>query len=221
MKTSRVLTAVLIATLLTLTGCKKETEESSSTAASPVSEALIAKSWESNCTAAAVADPVTGATHYTVSLNLTANNTFSYAQQWFSNSSCSGLMTVMYSVLGAYAIASINGVATTEGFGLAFFATSSTVMAADTTVQGQFNTACGGTSPYAGGVNATHNGVAKNSYGTMTCMNMVFANSTDDTFYTVATFNNSVLAIGDGSFSGLPGVPENSTPPAAAGISLH
>ncbi len=220
MKTNRVLTAVLVASLLTLTGCKKESDDSSSTATT-VTEALIAKSWASNCVTAAVADPVTGSAYYSMSLTLNADNTFSYAQYWYTNSSCSGLTKVMYYVAGAYAIASINGSATTDGFGLAFFATSSSFMATDTTVQGQFNTACGGTSPYAGGVNSSYNGVAQNSYGTRTCMNMVFANSTDDTFYTVATFNNSALAIGDGSFSGLPGVPENSTPPAAAGISLH
>ena len=219
MKTNRVLTAVLVASLLTLTGCKKESEDSSSTAS--ISVADIAKSWTSNCTAAAVADPVTGGTHFILSLYLGADNSFSYSQTWYSNSSCTGLFDVSYAVLGAYSIASINGVANASGFGLAFFATHSTVMAANTTVQGQFNTACGGTSPYTAGVNTSHNGVAKTSYGTMTCMNMVFANSTDDTFYTVATFNNSALAIGDGSFSGLPGVPENATPPAAAGVSLH
>ena len=220
MKTNRVLTTVLVVTLLTLTGCKKESEDSSSSTAS-ISATDIAKSWTSNCTAAASADPVTGGTHFIVSLYVGADNTFSYNQMWFTTSNCTGAGTVAYSVLGAYSIASINGVASADGFGLVFFATSSTIMGMVDATQGQFNTACGGTSPYGGTTNSAQNGVAKNSYGTMICGGMVFANSTDDTFYNVATFTNGVLAIGDGAYSGLPGVPENATTPPSASISLH
>lgn len=175
----------------------------------------IQKTWTSGCLTGV--DPITGADHYIQTLTLFggSSNSFNSSKAWYLTSCTGGNTKINYSLSGSYSV----GAAITGGQAITFNSTSSSFWAFNTTVQGQVNTACGGTSPWNGGTQtANDNGVSKNSY-LMTCSSLVMPNSSNSAIANVATYSNSILTLG-ASYPDIPGVFPGSAIPTSATIQL-
>lgn len=224
MKTNtRILSITVLAALLTLTtACKKEDVAADiASNAGAISAGTIAKSWVTNCTVGSEA--ITGADRYTITLDLNANGSFGYHQQWYSGSCNPGNARVIFTVYGTFAVGSyVNGSSNTVG--LTFTATSSEIMPLiTTTVQTAFNTDCGMTSPFdasQNGVSSSHYGGHFATFGTMTCMNMDFPNSGQNVIENIATYSSGSLTLGAGEH-GIPGVFSGNTVPTTTSVAFY
>ncbi|WP_413291904.1 hypothetical protein ACLSU7_10795 [Bdellovibrio sp. HCB185ZH] len=195
--------AVLALTTSTLTACETPSEESSPSTGSGFTSAALAKEWESGCIVAT--DPITGNTRTKIYMEFYANGAFSYNQMWFSGSSCV-TPDIAYMSTGTYTIGSVSG----ELYPLNFTVAGSTMMTWTNTAQTSVNTACGGTSPYAGNVANANNGQSKSTY-MMTCQNFELPASNNKFVTNAGKLSGTVLNISTPDF-GVPGIFGTSVP---------
>lgn len=216
MKKNRVLTAVLVASLLTLTGCKKEdAADSASEGASFASQ--IVKTWTSACMSGNDLIDSGNTGKYQLVLTLYANGSFSYSHYWY-NTSCTGAeYRHIYSVWGTYAVGSAVG-GLTDTYDIAFTSTDSEIMPmGGVTIQNPMNNDCGGSSPLAGGASAGHH------YSTYmaNCQSMDFPNSGSNKIIdNIVTVSNGVLSMG-ATYNGIPGVFHGDPIPGSTTVSFQ
>lgn len=204
-KSIRALTFLFLA--ISFVGCaavKKAIEDSSG----PLTADSLAKSWTGSCTAGS--DPITSADHYNNTLTLNADGTFSSMNYWYTGTCAGANYTIAYGTTGTFTVGGyVNGSSTIQS--LNFDVTTSDLMAFTTAAQTSVNTACGGTSPFIGGVNATYNGTHHSSY-MMTCAGQDLPNSANRSVDNIVELTSGVLALGAGN-SVIPGVFTGSTVP--------
>ncbi|MBC7465233.1 MAG: hypothetical protein H7256_04520 [Bdellovibrio sp.] len=210
----------LVALLILGLSCSKKAEEvgtttdtGGGTGAVLFTATDIIKSWTSGCLTGT--DPITGGNRYTVSILFFGSNSYNASVQWYTGSCTGGTAKILYGSTGTFTV----GAAITGGQSLVFNATASSLMTLNsTTNQTAVNTACGGTSPWNGGVNAGDLGASKSTY-MMTCSTLVMPNSGNSTISNVATYANSVLTIG-AIYTNIPGVFNGTAVPTSATLQL-
>lgn len=138
-------------------------------------------------------EAITGANRVVLRLKIRTNGNFDYYETWYSGGSCSPAnLEVMYSTFGTYSLSGATG----SSASIDYVATSGNIMANSVTVQGQFNTACGSTSPYHNNAVTGNNGVHKSYYGVVSCSSKTFPNSANKNFKNLLSYNGGSLNMG-------------------------
>ncbi|MEK2689635.1 hypothetical protein [Bdellovibrio sp. GT3] len=204
---------ILVGTLATstLAGCEA-TEESPSTGSS-FTYAGLAKTWTSGCITA-TDGIVSSANRTKIDLTLNGDGSFSHTQYWFTGGSCISY-AIYYRSAGTFTIGSATGAL----YPLAFTVTSSAMMAWNTSVQANVNTACGGSSPYQSTPSASDNGMSKSTY-MMTCSSMVLPNSSNKFVDNVASLSGGVLSLGQNQ-NGVPGEFQGGSVPTSTSVDFY
>jgi hypothetical protein len=214
--TSRSIVAlVFLCTLTANVSCDKKTSPAPANTSSSFSSTDIVGTWTSNCTAGT--DPITNGTYHIVEISLNSGGNFNAIDMWFSASNCGGASYVaVYGTTGTY---SVGAIISGSSRALDFDITDSDIMPMTVQSQTDVNADCGGSSPFTGGANVSNNGHHFSTY-MMSCMSAVFPNAVNDAVNNLATYNGTILTIGEPAF-GIPGVFMGNTLPSSATLVLY
>jgi hypothetical protein len=202
MKTNikKLLIAPLTLLLVIAIGCAEEKKDEDAAGAEDgsggFSSSDISKQWTGACEAGT--HPVlTTANHFKRTLNLDSSGTFSYDEYWYNGTCQTGNTTLVHLISGSWAL---------SGTGIVFHvggSSYSSLMPYINQTQTDFNNDCGGTSPWAGGVNSGNNGGHGATYN-MLCQHISLPNSTQDNIFNIVNYENGVLSLGAPAV-GIPG----------------
>ena len=209
--------------LATASGCKQNSTAASTPSVGGSGGTFTAsdlvKSWSNLSCNVGAAEPLTGATRFIQYVTFGSGGTFNAQSVYYSTPGCTGgTFVIGYTSIGTYTVGGlIPGSSSLQS--IQFTVTSSQITAYTTAAQTAVNNDCGGTSPYAGGVNSGANGVGKNSY-LMSCMSMNFPNSGNRIADNVVGLSGGVLSLG-AFYPSIPGVFAGSTVPTVASLTLN
>ena len=206
---------ILALLVIGITACDDKKDKSSnqdSVQSAPfTANDLSGKSYKTACIAGN--DPLTGAGYRRSTVVFLNTTTYNSADEWFTSASCTGgSYTVVYATNGTYALSTSGSPQP-----IVFNVTSSDMMAMSNATQTATNTACGGTSPYSGGVSSGNNGQHHSTY-MMSCTSITLPNSGNRTVSNVSALNDTTLTLGV-SYAGIPG--SFSASPATATVNYE
>lgn len=185
-------TFIALVSAVSLFGCA-EAKKALDAASGGLTAADVAKAWVSTCNAGS--DPLSGGDHWKDYLTLNADGSYSDDIFWYTGTCLGANYLINYANNGAFAI---------SGSTIVFDIAASSIMSFTTAAQTGVNNGCGGTSPYASGVNVSYNGHGYNTF-VMTCFNQTLPSAADHLVGNMIELSGGVLMLGLGDET-VPGV---------------